>query len=138
MMALRLFLLALAFAALPAAAGRAGVEIINYENVSVVNSEGRPATAEQIRKAFDFAAVARGWQIKHTGPGAMIATYNKQGRHQVSADITYAGGRFSLKYRDSVNMRYEPAGEGQGLIHPHYNKWVEFLVNDARAALIRP
>jgi hypothetical protein len=138
MVALRVFVLALAFIALPAAAGRAGVQIVNYDNVSVVNAQGRAATAEQIRKAFDFAAVGRGWQITHTGPSSMVASYNKQGKHQVSTDITYAHGTFSLKYRDSVNMRYEPAGEGQGLIHPHYNKWVQFLVDDARAALIRP
>lgn len=135
---LRFFAIALAFASLSATAGRASVPVINYENVSITNAAGQPATAEEIRRAFEFAAALRGWQIAHSRPGQMVATYTKQGKHTVSTDISYSPGKYSIKYRDSVNMRYEPAGEGQGLIHPHYNKWVEFLSNDARAALLRP
>jgi hypothetical protein len=35
-------------------------------------------------------------------------------------------------------MRYQRAGDGQGTIQPYDNKWVDFLIQDARAALAKP
>lgn len=135
---LRLLAFCLAVVSMPAMAGRASGIVVNHENVQLANASGQPASAEQIRRAFESAAMSRGWKITHEAPGRMLASYNKQNKHMVSCEITYSTGVFSLKYRDSLNMRYEPAANGQGTIHPYYNKWVDFLIQDARAALAKP
>lgn len=134
---LRVLALCLAVVAVPATAGRASMIVVNHENVQLANAAGQPASADQIRRAFESAATARGWKITHEAPGRMLASFNKQNKHMISCEITYSAGVFSLKYRDSLNMRYQPAGDGQGTIHPYYNKWVDFLIEDARAALAK-
>lgn len=133
---LRLWAVALAFAALNVHA-RGSVPVINHDAVPAVRASGQPASAEQIRAALQAAGAARGWQITPAGNGKALAVLNVRGKHSISADITYASGRYSIKYRDSSNMNYEP-GEGAGTIHPKYNMWVQTLMDDTRMQLARP
>lgn len=133
---LRLAALAVAFAALTAHA-RNSVPIVNHEAVPAVRASGQPASADQIRAAMQAAGTARGWQITPAGAGKAVAVLNVRGKHMVSADVSYSSGRYSIKYRDSSNMNYEP-GEGAGRIHPKYNMWVQTLIDDTRIQLSRP
>jgi hypothetical protein len=126
----------LALAALTAQA-RSTVPVVNHQDVLAVRSTGLPASADRIRAAFLAAGAARGWQIAVVEPGKLLGTLNVRGKHTVSADITYADGKFSVRYRDSINMNYTPGGDGNGLIHPSYNKWVDFLMQDVRVELAR-
>lgn len=120
----------LAVAAFTAQA-RTSVPVVNYENVSVTNSTGQPASVEQIRKAVQSAAVARGWQLSDPGPNGAVATYHVRGKHTISTNVSYARGQYSVTYKDSINMNYAP-GEGTGLIHPSYNVWTQGLVDAIR------
>jgi hypothetical protein len=133
---LRLLAIVLAFAALNAHA-RGSVPIVNHEAVPALRASGQPASAEQIRLALQTAGAARGWQITPAGAGKALAVLNVRGKHSISADISYAAGKYSIKYRDSSNMNYEP-GEGSGLIHPKYNAWVQTLIDETRMQLARP
>lgn len=133
---LRWLAIALAFAAWNAHA-RGSVPIIDHDAVPAVRASGQPASAEQIRTALQSAGAARGWQITPAGAGKALAVLNVRGKHSISADIAYASGRYSIKYRDSSNMNYE-AGEGSGRIHPKYNAWVQTLIDDTRIQLLRP
>lgn len=133
---LRLLAVALAFAALNAHA-RGSVPVINHEAVPALRASGQPASAEQIRAALQAAGAARGWQITPSGNGKALAVLNVRGKHSISADIAYASGRYSIVYRDSSNMNYEP-GEGAGKIHPKYNMWVQTLMDDTRMQLAKP
>ncbi|MCC2675539.1 MAG: hypothetical protein K0R58_2486 [Ramlibacter sp.] len=130
---LRLLAVALAFAALNAHA-RGSVPIINHEAIPVTTASGQPASADQIRTALQAAGAPRGWQITPAGQGKALAVLNVRGKHSISADITYTRGTYSIKYRDSSNMNYEPSG----LIHPKYNMWVQTLIDDTRIQLSRP
>lgn len=133
---LRLLAIAVAFVALNVHA-RGSVPIIDHEAVPAVRASGQPASADQIRAAMQAAGAARGWQVTPAGNGRALAVLNVRGKHSISADISYASGRYSIKYRDSSNMNYEP-GEGSGKIHPKYNMWVQTLIDDTRMQLARP
>jgi len=133
---LRLLLLALSLVSVNAAA-RQGVPVIDHEQVSVSRSSGQPASAEQVKKAIEAAAAVRGWQVSHKAPGKLIATLHVRGKHTVSTEFSYAAGQFSAKYRDSVNMNFQPGGDGAGLIHPHYNKWLQLLLDGIRVEASR-
>jgi hypothetical protein len=130
---LRLFAIALTFAALNAHA-RGNVPILNHDAVQAVTGAGKPASPEQIRTALQAAGSPRGWTITPAGNGKALAVLDVRGKHTVSADITYASGQYSIKYRDSSNMNYEA---GSNSIHPKYNMWVDQLVRDTRAQLAK-
>ena len=131
---LRLLAAVLAFVALNAHA-RSGVPILNHEGVPAITASGKPASAEQIRAALQAAGAPRGWQITPAGNGKALAVLNVRGKHSISADISYAAGQYSIKYRDSTNMNYEA---GTNLIHPKYNMWVQTLIDDTRIQLYKP
>ncbi len=128
-------LLPLALAA-PAVVARTSVPIQNHENVSVTTASGKKATPAQIKAGFESAASALGWQLSQPAGGQMIATLHVRGKHTIAADVSYKPGVYSVKYRSSVNMNYAP-GEGAGVIHPHYNKWLQALLDRARADIAR-
>lgn len=116
---------------------RGSVPIVNRDDVVAVRSNGLPASAAAIRTAFLTAGQARGWVIAVSQPGKLLATLDVRGKHTVSADVTYSEGKYSVRYRDSVNMNYGPGTDGSGVIHPHYNKWVDTLVQDVRIELAK-
>lgn len=131
MRAIQLLLAAvLAFAAVPALAQRLPVPIVNHDSVVLKAANGQPASAEQIRQAILAGAQSTGrkWGVVEVAPGQLRATYLVR-THSVTTEIRYGAGQLSLKYADSVNMKYAPGGPtGTGVIHPFYNQWVqEFL-----------
>ncbi|WPB57088.1 hypothetical protein [Xylophilus sp. GOD-11R] len=115
-----LALAALALASWNAVA-RSVVPIVNYENVPT-RSAG--VTEAQVRQAIETAARSQQWDIREVAPGRMVATLSVRNKHTVVTDIEYSATTYSVKYRDSVNMKYEPADNAPGLIHPFYNRWV--------------
>lgn len=121
----------LSLGSLQAMAQRQPVPIINHENVPVVASGGRQASAEQVRRAILEAGKQMRWQMSEPSPGRLVGSLNVNNKHTVVVEIPYAGDRYSLLYRDSINMKYKP----EGLIHPFYNKWVSELRDAIRIEL---
>lgn len=135
-----LFSLALAAASAPALAQRLPVPIVNHEQVTLQRLDGQPASAEEIRKAILAGAQSTGrkWAVTETRPGEMRATYHVR-THTVSTDIGYGTGQMSVRYADSVNMKYAPGGPtGTGVIHPFYNQWVQEFLQAVKVELARP
>jgi len=110
------------------------VPIVNYASVPAVTASGQPATEDQILSALKIAGAGHGWEVTSAANGKALAVLNVRGKHSVSADIEYSPGRYSIKYRESINLNYA-AGD---LIHPNYNKWVQTLVDDVRQQLLKP
>ncbi|MDB5857871.1 MAG: hypothetical protein JWQ76_1560 [Ramlibacter sp.] len=128
---LRLFALALSMFALNAQA-RNLAPIGNFENLPAMSGSGQPATVQQIKEALTSAGAPRGWQVTQVTPSQLVATVNVRNQHTVSVDISLAPGLYSIKYKNSVNMNYDGVQ-----INPHYNKWVQILLEDARKELAR-
>lgn len=134
------FLLAalLSLAAAHAGAQRLPVPIVDHPNVAAARGDGKPATAADVRKAIEAAAVATGrkWVVTEPSPGRLLATYHVR-THTVVAEIRYSAGQFSVAYSDSVNMKYAPGADGKGVIHPFYNQWVQEFLQAIRRELER-
>jgi hypothetical protein len=131
---LRYFLaVVLSLVSLHAAAQRMPVPIIDLENVALAAGDGRAPSQAQVKQAIQAAAAAKQWELKEAGPASMIATLHVRGKHTVVVDVAYAAGTVSLKYRDSIDMKYGTR-DGKRVIHPFYNRWVEDFKEGIRLA----
>ena len=149
---LRGLLLVCVLGASPAFAQRTPVSIVNYLNIPAAPASGKPVQAEQVKKAIQDAATAKGWTIADEAGNKMFATLVVRNKHTVMVEIAYSAQKYSLKYRDSVNMNYH--GEARydsrlpsarngytprgPVIHPAYNTWVQELKAAIDASLLQP
>jgi hypothetical protein len=122
-----------------ALAQRMPVPIVNYRNIPL-DASGASVRAERVEQAIRNAASAKGWKIAEEPGNKMLVTLVVNNKHTVMVEIAYSETRYSLVYRDSVNMKYDPeylpnfqspAGRSVGInargrpsIHPNYNVWV--------------
>ena len=105
--------------------------IQNIENAPV-NASSANYDLSDVTKAIKAAGVGLGWQMKEETPGHIVGTLNVR-RHTAVVDITYTLDDFSISYRDSTNLKYNP---GTNSIHSSYGKWVGNLNNAIDARLI--
>jgi hypothetical protein len=113
-------------------AQRATVPIIDHPNIPVATSKGGPVQAERVKQAITDAARAKNWTVAYEPSGRILATLVVRNKHTVTVEIEYSGEKYSIKYRDSVNMKHEGA-----MIHPFYNKWVGDLKDTIRVELLK-
>jgi hypothetical protein len=123
-----------------ALAQRALVPIVDYKDVSVGTKTGKPVTADQVRDAIATAGKKLNWDMAFAANNGLVGTLVVNNKHTVSVDISVAADRFSVKYRNSINMKYGISGkphysgsagavpEGVPVIHPGYNQWVQALM----------
>ncbi|MGE5467385.1 MAG: hypothetical protein ACM3Y9_08180 [Ignavibacteria bacterium] len=137
MTAIRYFAIALlAFVSFNAAA-RSPVPIVNHPDVAVVSGSGKELTAAQVAQAIQVGAATRGWTTVQQGEGKLIATLPLVHRkHTVMVEITYSNRSYSVVYKDSANMKYGVV-DGQPVIHPFYNNWVNDLITAIRLELLK-
>ena len=122
-----LTVLAFAFAS-PGLAAR-NVPIQSYGNANLSAYGG--FTAVQVGDAIIRGGATIGWHMNKVSPELITATVTER-RHSVTVDIQYSAKEYTIKYRDSVNMRAEG-----GTIHSSYNRWVERLKRNIDAEIIR-
>jgi uncharacterized protein YndB with AHSA1/START domain len=127
--------LALAFATFAPAPALAAADLIDWNNVAAVTGSGKPATAEEIKRAFVVGGARRGWTFTDTGPGTMVATLVVR-THTLVMDFSYEDGKYSLRYKNSINLDYKDEA-GRKTIHRSYVNWNTNLMNDARAEMMR-
>jgi len=110
-----------------AALARDTVPVVDHDNVPVVTGSGKAVSTQAVGVAISNAAASgkRVWNVARTAPDKVRATYNVR-QHTVMVDIDYSDKAYSIHYAGSDNMRYGEAN-GQKLIHPFYNNWVEEL-----------
>lgn len=147
---LRGLLLVCVLGASPAFAQRIPVAITNYPNIPIATASGKPMQAEQVKKAIQDAALKKGWKLVDEAGDKMLATLVVNNKHTVMVVIVYSADKYSITYRDSVNMNYHseakfdsrmpnarnastPSGP---VIHPAYNTWVQELKDAIRVELM--
>lgn len=128
-------IVALAFAA-PQAHARIPVPIVNYADVAVTGASPGTLDSERVKQAIMAGAAAKGWIVAAQPDGKLLATLHVRGKHTVMVLIDYGPGKYSLNYKDSVNMNYDPR-DGQPVIHPFYANWVHNLMEAIRAAALK-
>ena len=127
--------LALALAAWVPTTALAAVDLIEWKDVAAVTGSGKPATAEEIKRAFMVGGARRGWTFTEAGPDKMIFTVLVR-THTLVMELTYGPGKYSLTYKDSTNLDFRDEA-GKRTIHRNYVNWNNNLMNDARAELMR-
>ncbi|HZD21546.1 MAG TPA: hypothetical protein VE325_12810, partial [Burkholderiales bacterium] len=105
------------------------------DNVPVLTGSGKAASTQAVGVAISNAAASgkRVWNVTRTAPDKLRATYNVR-QHAVVVEIGYSEKAYSIHYAGSDNMRYGEAN-GQKMIHPFYNNWVEELQRGIKAEL---
>jgi hypothetical protein len=140
------FLIAIIFSL--SAGAREAVPIINYSNLPIATSSGKPLQPDDVKKAIVVAAAAKDWTVAYQTDGKLLATLVVRNKHTIVVEIAYDSEKYSINYKDSINMKYGiSAGQregfkmgdsgGQAVIHPFYNKWVQELKDGIRNELIK-
>ena len=121
-------LLGLALVALTTAGACTTVPIVNVENQALVRADGKPLTAEHVKRAIIRAGSNRRWSISEEKEGHLVGKLDLRGKHAAVVDILYSATRLDIRYRDSANLDFEKGKDGPGVIHRNYNRWVNELL----------
>lgn len=89
----------------------------------------RPVSVSEIEQTIRQAGASLGWQMVPKGPGNIEGTLIRRDHHAV-VDIRYDTKTYSIKYKDSSNLKYDGTS-----IHKNYNGWIQNLDNAIRARL---
>jgi hypothetical protein len=110
---------------------RAGGQVYEVKDAPVQTATGKELTSEQVQKAIMDAGIKQTWIMTVVKPGEILGEYNVQS-HQIHVSIPYTAKHYSILYKDSSNLRYDPV---KRTIHINYAKWIERLDNEIKARL---
>ena len=91
-------------------------------------------TRTDYKNAIIRAGLRRGWRFEDAGAGHLIGNLAVRGKHFATVDVFYDKQAFTISYRDSRNLEYDPATRQ---IHQNYNTWVTNLQQDIQAEVTR-
>lgn len=97
-----------------------------------VKFDGSAFQAEEVQEAIVTACHGRGWTPRLESPGMIVATILVRGRHFAEVEIPFTAQAFSIRYRSSRELDYNPE---KRTIHRNYNKWVVLLSRDITTTL---
>jgi predicted small lipoprotein YifL len=110
-------LIALLIFALGLAACQHTAPLYNVESEKFEGTASLQERAVQIRRA----ATGLGWAVDDVSPGVLQAQLNLR-EHTAIVLINYTPTTFSIRYKDSINLKYDGAQ-----IHENYNGWIKRL-----------
>ena len=82
-------------------------------------------SSDRVYKAIKAAGNSKGWIITKVNSGLAMGKLNAR-KHQAIVEIPYTSNSFSIKYKNSLNLKHD-AQTGQ--IHSNYNGWIQNLEN---------
>jgi hypothetical protein len=110
---------------------RAGGQVYEVKDAPIQTASGKPLSLAQIEKAMIDAGIKQTWIMTPVKPGEILGEYNVQS-HQIHVTIPYTTDHYSILYKDSSNLRYDPT---KSTIHVNYQQLIERLDNVFRARL---
>jgi hypothetical protein len=110
---------------------RAGGQVYEVQDAPIQTAPGKRLTLEQVQKAIVDAGIKQTWIMTPIKPGEMLGEFNIQS-HQIHVLIPYTTQNYSILYKDSSNLRYDPV---KRTIHVNYAKWIERLDNEIKSRL---
>jgi hypothetical protein len=117
--------LCLALVASPAFAARGSVPMPELDNLPITSADGKPPSAERIRKAIIEGAASRHFLASAQSGNKVRLTYSK-GDHRLVVEASFTPKSYSIKYVDSTNLGYGMEG-GKAVIHPRAAGWLNKL-----------
>src|SRR5262245_35897203 len=110
---------------------RAGGQVYEVKDAPIQTASGKEPTLDQVQKAIIDAGIKQTWIMTPVKLGEMLGEYNVQS-HQIHVLIPYTTKHYSILYKDSSNLRYDPV---KRTIHVNYQKWIERLDNEIKTRL---
>lgn len=98
----------LACLTLTASAQRMPVPIMDFKDIPISESTNKTLTAAQVGDAIRMAATYGEWEIRPVADGVLQARYEKESKHMVVVTIAYDANKYSVTYKDSINMKFSP------------------------------
>ncbi len=98
--------------------------IRNVEDAPV-NASNSNYDLSDVTGAIQRAGTGLGWQMKEETPGHIVGKLFVRS-HMAAVDITYTLDDYSINYKDSSNLKYDPSNN---TIHRNYNSWIQNLTN---------
>jgi hypothetical protein len=108
---------------LAAVLGTGACRTVPVENVTVplAPPPGVALALNDTAQAIYRGGESVGWRVEEVRPGAMTATLNKRS-HVLVVAITHDTSRYTIAYKDSVNLLYDGRQ-----IHRRYKTWIRNL-----------
>ncbi len=110
---------------------RTGGQIYNVVDTPITTACGKEPSLDQVTKAIVDAGAERKWSMGVAKPGLIVGTLNVRS-HLAVVDIPYTTKSYSITYKNSSNLNYDPAKQ---TIHNQYAEWIKYLDNAIRARL---
>lgn len=127
----------LAFAVSGAAFARTPEPVVNLVDQAVTPASGKVLTADEVKQAIGKVAQEKKWVVTPLPDGKLNASLSWNGnKHTIVVEIACDAGRYSVTYKDSINMNYL-VKDGQPVIHPYYNRHVNTLRDAIRVEMMR-
>ncbi len=101
-------------------------------NNAPINASNASYDLSEVTKAIQRAGSGLGWQMKEQTPGHMVGSLHLR-THVAVVDITYTLDEYSINYKSSSNLKYDP---GNNTIHKNYNGWIQNLTNAINVQLV--
>lgn len=105
--------------------------VYNVVDTSITTACGKEPSLEQVTKAIVEAGSGLRWTMAVAKPGLILGTLNIRS-HQAVVDIPYTTKSYSINYKNSMNLNYDP---NKQTIHSNYAAWIQNLDNAIRARL---
>lgn len=119
------------------ALAREPVPIINPTDVSVVAASGKKLSAAEVQQVISRTATEKKWIVSAPQNDKFTASLSwNANKHTIVVEIACQPDRYSITYKDSVNMKYEVLN-GVPRIHPYYDRHVNALRDAIRVGFMK-
>jgi hypothetical protein len=122
-MNMRILSLMLATIALLLISGCRAVPVRNIQNAPLVTTSQAHPDMQKIGDAIIKAGTGLGWRMAQKDAGQIIGSLSVR-THRADVEIIYNQENYSIIYKDSSNLKYNPE---KATIHRQYNNWVKNL-----------
>lgn len=120
---MRISSLMFAVLALLLVSGCRTVPVRNIENAPIVTTSQSHPDMQKIGDAIIKAGTGLGWRMSQKDTGQITGKLYIR-THRADVDIIYNHKNYSIVYKDSSNLKYNPE---KSTIHKQYNNWVKNL-----------
>lgn len=89
--------------------GCAPLPVVNLDHEQVQRDDGKQLSLDDMEHAIRMAALMEEWKPEVVAPGHIVATRrDDDNAWTLSVDITYSATEYSVDYKDSHGLDYNP------------------------------
>ena len=100
--------------------------VLDIRDAGIPTAVGQHLTMDEVATGILAAGSKHGWTMAIQTQGHIVGTLVLR-RHTAVVDIFYSTNSYSILYKDSSNLKYDPTRK---TIHANYSSWISNL-NDA-------